>query len=282
MKFNIKKIPNITLHIIKFIFLSVGAFIMIMPFLYMIIGSFKPSVDIVSLKFKLFSQNWTLDNYKYTFATSDIPRAYLNSIIVTVSIVLITIITSTAVGFLLAKYKFKGRELLFYVLLASMMIPAFTSLIPIYILAVKLKLTGNYLGLIFPSIMSAFNIFLMRQFIRGIPDELIESARIDGASDWFIFLKIIIPIAKPAIAIIGIFSFLGAFNDYIWPLVVISDMKLRTLPLILAKYAVFEQGPANVGASFASATIVVLPILIVYAFFQRFFIKGITLTGMKG
>lgn len=254
---------------------------MIFPFIWMIISSFKPNIDIISVNFKLFSPNWTLDNYRQVIKNMPIARAYINSLIVASIITISSIFSSTSAGFLFAKLKFWGRDFLFFIVLSSIMIPAQIVLIPLYLMVSRLHLSNNYIGLIFPFLMNAFCIFLTRQFIYGIPNELLEAAKIDGASDWKIYFKIILPLVKSSIAVVGILTFLWSYDEFLWPLVIVKSTDMMTLPLILGRYSMAEGG-VIAGPSMATTTLILAPILIVYTFFQRFFIKGISMTGMKG
>jgi len=273
----IKIITRISLHVL----LIIGSFFMILPFLWMIISSFKPNIDIISVDFRLFSTNWTLDNYKKIISEMPIGRAYFNSILIATIATAFTIFSSSAAGFLFSKLKFWGRDALFFLVLGSVMIPPQIVLIPLYLMISRMHLVNSYIGLIVPFLINAFGVFLMRQFIYGIPNEIIEAARVDGASDWKIYYRIIIPLVKPAIAVVGILIFLWTYDEFLWPLVVVSKNDMMTLPLILGKYAMAEGGVVA-GASMATTTLVLAPILVVYAFFQRYFVKGMSMTGVKG
>ena len=272
-----KTMPNVGIHIL----LIIGSFFMILPFLWMIISSFKPNIDIISVDFKLFSPNWTLDNYRKVISDMPIERSYFNSIFIATVATISTVFSASAAGFLFSKLKFWGRDALFFLVLGSVMIPPQIVLIPLYLMISKLHLVNSYPGLIIPFLINAFGVFLMRQFIYGIPNELIEAARIDGASDWRIYFRVIIPLVKPAIAVVGILTFLWTYDEFLWPLVVVNKTEMMTLPLILGRYAMAEGGVVA-GASMATTTLVLAPVLIVYVFFQRFFVKGISMTGMKG
>jgi multiple sugar transport system permease protein len=273
----IKIITRISLHVL----LIIGSFFMILPFLWMIISSFKPNIDIISVDFRLFSTNWTLDNYKKIISEMPIGRAYFNSILIATIATAFTIFSSSAAGFLFSKLKFWGRDALFFLVLGSVMIPPQIVLIPLYLMISRMHLVNSYIGLIVPFLINAFGVFLMRQFIYGIPNEIIEAARVDGASDWKIYYRIIIPLVKPAIAVVGILIFLWTYDEFLWPLVVVSKNDMMTLPLILGKYAMAEGGVVA-GASMATTTLVLAPILVIYAFFQRYFVKGMSMTGVKG
>jgi len=272
-----RTMPNISIHVL----LIIGSFLMILPFMWMIISSFKPNLDIISVDFRLFSPNWTLDNYRKVISEMPLGRSYFNSLVIAIIVTVSTVFSSSAAGFLFSKLKFWGRDALFFLVLGSVMIPPQIVLIPLYLMVSRLHLVNSYPGLIIPFLINAFGVFLMRQFIYGIPTELIEAARVDGASDWKIYFRVILPLVKPAIAVVGILTFLWTYDEFLWPLVVVNKTEMMTLPLVLGRYAMAEGGVVA-GASMATTTLVLIPILIVYAFFQRYFIKGISMTGMKG
>ena len=257
-----------------------GGFLMIFPMLFMIFSSFKPSLEIISIDFHLIPRHWTLRNYNRVLEELTLGRGFINSIIVSGLATASVLLTSTAAGFMFAKLKFRGRETLFFVVLASIMLPPQIVLIPLYILMNKFGLINSYMGLIFPFLMYPFGIFLMRQFMMGIPNDLIEAAKIDGASDFAIYFRIIIPLVRQSIAVLAILIFLWTWDEFLWPLVMVNQNEMKTLPLHLAHFTMAEgQFP---GESMAASTLVVVPILIVYAFFQRHFIRGLSMTGMKG
>lgn len=277
-KKNYKIISNI-LRVILHTFLVIGGLVMIFPFIWMIISSFKPSIEVISIPFKILPTKWTLSNYLQVFDELPMVRAYINSLIVSLLITFLVLFSSSAGGYLFAKLRFKGREPLFFFALASMMIPPQIGLIPLFFLVSKLHAANSYLGLVFPFAMSAFGIFLMRQFISGIPDSLIDAARIDGASDFIIYLKVILPMTKSAFSVLGILTFIWSWDEFLWPLVIISGNEMKTLPLVLGH---FTQAESNFpGQSMAASALVIVPVLIVYAFFQRNFVKGMSMTGMK-
>ncbi len=271
-----KYIAKFFLHLI----LITGGLIMIFPMIWMIFSSFKPSLEVISVDFHLLPRTWTVRNYVKVFHELTMGRGYINSIIVSTAVTFFVLLTATASGYLFAKLKFKGREALFLVVLASIMVPPQIILIPLYILVNKFGWINSYQGLIFPFVMNAFGIFLMRQFIYGIPNDLIEAGRIDGASDFRIYVSVIIPLVRSSIAVLGILIFLWTWDEFLWPLVIVNQNELKTLPLLLAHFTMAEgQFP---GESLATATLVIGPVLIIYAFFQRHFVKGMSMTGLKG
>lgn len=262
--------------------LLLGCLATLVPFLWMVSTSLKPSTEIIRVPPTLLPENPTFKNYAFIFDDPKVPleRFYLNSFLVSSAVVLMTLFTSSLAGFIFAKYQFSGRNLLFSLLLATMMIPFQVTMIPLYLLLVKLGLTNSLWGLIVPGMTSAFGIFLMRQFIESIPGELIDAARIDGSSEFDIYARIILPQMGPALATLGIFQFMTTWNDYLWPLIVITTTENRTLPIMLTWYT-SSRGAARHDLTMAASVLVILPILIVYFAFQRWIVQGITMTGFK-
>ncbi|HEB33040.1 hypothetical protein LCGC14_1688700 [marine sediment metagenome] len=260
--------------------LIVGGLMMIFPMVWMIFSSFKPSLEVISVDFHLFPKTWTLRNYVRVFDELKMVRGYINSIVVSITVTFLVLLSATASGYLFAKLRFKGRDFLFFIVLASVMIPPQIVLIPLYILVNKLGWINTYQGLIFPWVMNAFGIFLMRQFMYGIPNDLIEAARIDGASDFRIYFSVIIPLIRSSIAVLGILVFLWTWDEFLWPLVIVNANEMKTLPLLMGHFTQAEQ--VFPGESLAVATLVIGPVLIVYGFFQRHFVKGLSMTGLKG
>lgn len=268
-------------RVIIYSILLLGCTFTLMPFLWMVSTSFKSATEIVKLPPTLIPEKITLQSYQTIFNDPRVPlaRFYLNSIIVTASVVLMVLFTSSLAGYVFAKYQFFGKNVVFTLLLASMMIPFQVMMIPLYLILVRLKITDSLLGLIVPGATSAFGIFLMRQFIESIPSELIDAARIDGASEFGIYSRIILPQMSAALATLGIFQFMGTWNDYLWPLIVITTTEKRTLPIMLTWYN--SQHGARFDLTMAASVLVVLPVLVVYFLFQRWVVRGIALTGFK-
>ena len=257
-----------------------GGLVMIFPMIWMIFSSFKPSLEVISIHFHLLPVTWTIRNYINVFHQLTMVRAYINSIIVATIVTFFAVFSATASGYLFAKLKFKGREVLFFIVLASIMIPSQISLIPLYFLMNKLRWINSYQALVFPFLMNAFGIFLMRQFIYGIPNDLIDAARMDGASNFRIYFSIIIPLVRSSIAVLGILIFSWTWDELLWPLVIVNRNYMKTLPLVLAHFTMAEgKFP---GESMAATTLVIGPVLLVYIFFQRHFVKGMSMTGLKG
>lgn len=260
--------------------LSFGAIIMVFPFVWMTLSAFKQPSEIIAYPPILFPANPSLDLLNRIWTEIDFKRYFANSLLVSVIVTLVQLFTSAFVGYVLAKYRFTGRNVLFFTIIATMMIPWPVLLIPQYLIVLKLGFMNTYWALILPALYSSFGIFLLRQFMHSIPDELIDAARIDGASEPNIFIRIILPMCGPALAALGIFVFMWSWDSFVWPLVVINSESMYTLPLGLATFT--NQYWTDYAAVNAGAFISVIPVLIVFLVLQRRFIEGIALTGMKG
>jgi len=261
--------------------LILGCLYTLVPFLWMILTSFKTATEMIKLPPTIFPEHFTVQSYKAIFTDPHVPlaRFYTNSIIVSVAIVFMVLFTSSLAGFVFAKYRFWGKDFFFTMILATMMIPFQVLMIPAYLILVKLGLVDNLMGLIVPSATSAFGIFLMRQFVESIPSELIDAARIDGSSEFGIYARIVLPQMGAALATLGIFQFMGTWNDYLWPLIVITSTEKRTLPIMLSWYS--SQHGARADLTMAASILVIIPVLITYFIFQRWVVRGIALTGFK-
>jgi multiple sugar transport system permease protein len=268
-------------HFLVVFILTLGLVITLVPFAFIIATSFKTATEIVSATPTFFPKHPTLNNYNTIFNDPNLPllRFYANSIFVTIANIIFNLFTSALIGFLFAKYEFRGKRILFGWFLLTMMIPFQLTMIPNYLILVKLHLVNNLWGLILPSMLNAFGIFMMRQFVSTIPDELLDSARIDGASEFQIFFMIILPELGPSLATLGTLTFMSTWNSYLWPLVVITDTEKRTLPIILTWYS--SQHGNRPDMVMAALVLVLVPILFIYFFFQRWVVAGITLTGFK-
>jgi multiple sugar transport system permease protein len=269
-----------TLIVLLLAFFSVAMFY---PFIWLLLSSFKSGADIVRIPVQLLPEEWTLSAYRLVMDPSrvNLPRAYLNSLIVTIGTVITVLFTSSLGGFVFARLDFPGRNYLFYFILSTTMVPFLTLLIPLYIVMRELQLLNTLWAVWLPSAFSSFGIFLSRQFIYGIPSDLYDAAKIDGSSDFAIYRNIVLPLTKPLLSVLAIFTFLGTFNSYLWPLVVLNDESKLVLPLILTRMA-NRFGGTDYQAVMAGSVLVSLPPLIVFLIFQRNFVQGIALTGLKG
>ena len=264
-----------------YLVLLLGTVVTLLPFLWVLLTSLKSNSEIVRIPPTFFPEKLTFGSYQTIFNDPKVPleRFYLNSLFVAGSRVFITLFTSSLAGFIFAKYKFWGRNIAFAFILVQLMIPFQVVMIPAYLILVKLHLVDSLWGLIIPSMVDAFGIFLMRQFIENIPGELMDAARMDGAGEFRIYRSIILPQMGAALATLGIFTFMGTWNDYLWPLIVITTHERRTLPLLLTWYN--SQHGTRYDLTMAASVLVLLPILLVYIVFQRWIVKGVALTGFK-
>ena len=261
-----------------YIFLSVFSAIMIVPFIWMLLLSFKFQTEI-GMANTILPNVWTLHNYLNVFQRVPIIRWFFNSVIVTVSATVIILFTSTLVGYVFAKYQFRFKNLVFWFILGTMMIPPQTTMIPSFLLINALGLYDKLGALVVPGMVGGFGIFLCRQFIADIPNSLCEAARIDGAKDFYIYFRIIIPLIRPAIGALTIFTFLQYWNDYMLPLIYLNRIESMTMSLAISFFS--TQRSTDIGAIMAAAVLVMMPVTIVFLLFQKQFIKGIAITGLK-
>jgi multiple sugar transport system permease protein len=261
--------------------MAIGAIAMIAPFEWMLATSFSRSANVAMPRIPRF---WPADpsgfNYKVAITNLPLARYYLNSIFVTATSTLGYLFFSSLTGYAFAKGRFVGKSILFVILLTTLMIPFEIRMIPMYLLMKQLHLSDTYAALILPFISGGFGTFLMRQYISAIPDELIDAARVDGASEWTIYARIILPLCGPALAALTVLSALWRWNDVLWPLLVISDRHLYTITFGLAITG-RSQGIFT-GVALATSAIAILPLMLLYLFLQRYIIRGIMLTGLKG
>ncbi|WP_394172212.1 carbohydrate ABC transporter permease [Guptibacillus hwajinpoensis] len=260
------------------LFLIAGGVLVSIPFLWMISSSFKQESDVLNIPPQLIPSNPTFDNYINLFLSLNF-GVYLKNTLIIVFFSIIGLLLNAMAGYGFAKFKFKGKEKLFYIVLATMMIPAQVTMIPVYLLLNEMGLTNTMAGIILPGLAVAFSIFLFRQFMTTIPTDLIEAARLDGAGEFYIFFKLIIPIAKPIFAVQGILTFIGAWNSFLWPLIIANDESLYTLSVGLSLLQ--GQYANNYALQMAGAAFMVVPIVIIFAFFQKYIVEGFTMSGLK-
>lgn len=262
--------------------LILGSIVAIMPFLWMILASFKTGAEVRQIPPTFWPVNPTLENYKTLFADPKLPLTlfYRNSALIATVNTATALFTSSLFGYIFAKFKFPGSKLWFWIILALMMIPFQVTMIPSYLILAKLGLLNKLTGLMIGAAITPFGIFLMRQFSLSIPNEMLDAARVDGASEWRIYWSIVLPQLGPALATLGMLTFMFNWNAYLWPLIVLTEQEKRTLPIILTWYTTQHSNQTQL--SMAAAVLVVLPILLVFLIAQRWIVRGITLSGMKG
>ena len=265
----------------SYVLLTAGLVFMIGPFLWMILGSLKPASDFLRNPPTFLPSEVTTGSYDRLFQQLDFPRFFLNSSVIALAVTVGTLIFCPMLGYALAKLPWRGKGVVMAVVLATLMVPAGITLIPNFILMSNLGLVNTYPGLILPFLAGPFGVFLMRQFMLSIPDELLEAARMDGANEFRVFWSVVMPIATPVLATLGILTFLGSWNSFIYPLVMAQEPQMYTLPVALATFAT-GQYQADHGMLMAGSVVLVVPVLIVFVLFQRWITEGIATTGLKG
>ena len=271
-----KKISSVILNIV----LLLMGVVTVYPFVWMLSSSFKKNNEIMALQQHLLPQLFTVQNYINMNSRFNFMRFFANSLFVTIAITVVVIYTSTICGFVLSKYRFKGREVLFGFILSTMMIPWCVTIIPKYSMIQAFGWIDSYSALIVPAMFSGFGIFMMKQHIATMPDEILEAARIDGANEFSIVRQIVFPLAKNGISSIAIFQFLWAWEDYLWPYLVINTKEKQLLSVGLKMFN--GQYSTDYGALFAATAVSIIPVLLIYLFFQRQFIAGIASSAVKG
>lgn len=262
-------------------FLIFGAVTMLLPYLWMLVSSIKPLHEIQSYPPSFIVTNPTLEPYRDLFRMMPMTRYLFNSFFVAGSITVFNMFAVSLAGYAFAKHKFWGRDKLFFVFVGSLMIPWQVNIIPGFVIVRELGWLNTYRGLIIPSMAwCAFGIFLSRQYIYSIPGEFIDSAKIDGCGEFAIFWRIVFPLIRPVIATLAIFTFLQQWNNFVWPLVIVHDRGMRTLPLALS--VLTGQFGGNVAMVMAGAVVATVPMLVVYLVFQKYVMQGMALMGLKG
>ena len=266
-------------HYLIIAFMGVFSVIMMYPMAWMLVTSFKSNADIHKNKAKFFPAEWTVEGYRSAFEKAPIGDWLVNSIVITAVITFAVILTSTLIGYVFAKYEFKFKRSLFLLMLATMMVPPQVTMIPRYLMIQKMHLFNTRWALIVPGLVSAFAIYLARQFITDVPDSLCEAAKMDGAGPLRIYWSVILPNIKPAIGSIGIFTAMANWNDYLNPLLMLNDIDTMTLPLGLVMFD--SQRSVDLAATMAAAAMIMMPMILIFVLFQRQFIKGMTMSGIK-
>ena len=283
-------------QILVYLGLSVISFIMVAPFLYLVLSSLKTNEEMLAYPPVLIPTVWAWSNYIDTWQHGAFDRYFLNSLYVSGVRTLLTLFTSALAAHSFARLSFPGRGLLFMIVLTTLMLPPQVTIIPVYVLIRYMPLFGGndilgqggtgmintYAGLIIPGYASAISIFLLRQFMMTLPRDLDDAARIDGATEFGIFYRIILPLTKPALAAVALFTFQGTWNEFLWPLLVGQNRQLWTLPVALSRFVIdAETGLVQWPNLLAGTVIATIPIIVVFLFSQKYFIRGIALSGFK-
>lgn len=269
-------VKNLLTHVL----LLVAALILTIPFLWMLSGAFKDTLEVVRMPPQFLPSKYNFDNFIEIRRYFPIERFLLNSIIVSVVTTFMQVLICAMSAYVFAKIKFKGSDIVFMLYLITMMIPFQVIMTPLYVIFQRLDLVDTYLGLVIPGVFSAYGTFLLRQHMMTIPNALLEAAHIDGSTYGGVFLRIILPLSKPALATLTIFSFMGAWNNFLWPLIIINSNNLMTMPLGLTMLTGRWSTVWNV--LMAGNVVSFIPIFIVFLFAQKHFIRGITMSGIKG
>lgn len=265
---------------IDYVLLTAGAFLMVFPFIWMVLSAFKTPSEIASRPPVILPASLRFDNFVYAFKTAPFLRYFVNSVIVTTSIVALTMVTTILAAFAFSKLRFPGRKIIFSSLVVLMMVPFELLVVTLYTIITKLRLINNILALNIPFTSSIFYTYILKNFFDSIPDALYQSAKTDGASDWFFLWRVLVPIAKPSLVSIILLDAISCWNSFLWPLLVTNTSKNRTLPLGL--YAFMSEGGIHYEKLMAAATVVVLPMIILFLFLRKKIVSGVASGGVKG
>ena len=264
---------------VVYFILGVFCVFFLYPFLWMATSTLRPEAEIGELG--LIPSRLTIEHYEEVIRKIPIFRAFLNSLIVAGSVTAGVLVFGSMVGYALARLQFKGRNLIFMIILFTMTLPFQITLIPLYVLMVKFHWVNTYLALIVPYLLSGFSILLFRQHFKTIPQDLIDAARIDGCSEFWILFRVLWPISIPTLITVGILTFMTTWNEVLWPLIVIRDRAMMTMPQVVAIFHIGGQAEARLGVKLAAAMLLALPIILAYSFFQRYFIESMATSGLK-
>ena len=263
-----------------YVVLAVGLLAMVLPFVWMVLSSVKPEAEVRSIPPTWLPETFTLENYRELFDRLRFPTYFLNSAVVAVVVTAGNLAFGSMLGYALAKLDFRGRRVVFALVLGTLMVPGMVTFVPLFVLVSNMGLTNTFPGLILPYLVGPLGVFLMRQYFLGLPDELIQAARVDGAGELRIFWSVMLPLTGPALATLGILTFLSSWNNFLWPLVVAQTEDMYTLPVALALYSV-GQNATQYGLLLAGAVVVVVPVIVLFLAVQRYFVQGIAMTGIK-
>ncbi len=274
---------HIIVSVALYLALFLCAMVILLPSVWAVMTSFKEETAVLDANVTLFPKKWILDNYKDILANHNVPifTWFWNSLKIAVTNVVLYLLIASMAAYAFSRLKFKGREVLFWIAMSSMMIPGVINIIPNYVIIDKLGLVDNMFAMVLPGLGGIGGVFLLRQFMKNIPTSYDESARIDGANEFQIYFKIIVPLCIPVLVTLAIFTFQGSWNDYVWPLIVTNSAQSRTLTAGLATFS--GSYAHQYGKQMAGAVLSALPILLVFIFGQKYFIKGISISGgVKG
>jgi len=260
--------------------LALGAVLALVPLFWMVSASFMPAGQASTYPPRLIPRGATLEHYRALFTRLDLGRSLLNSALIAVTVTVISLVVNSMAGYAFAKLRFRGRDGLFSVLAAGLVIPTQVAMLPLFLLLKQLGLINSYWGVIIPGMASIFGIFLIRQYAQSIPDDLLDAARIDGASELRIYTSIVLPTIVPILATLAIWTFLSTWNDFMWPLIVLSDERRHTLPVALA--SLVGEHMQDTELMMAGSVLTILPVMLVFLFLQRYYIQGVMAGSVKG
>ncbi len=263
-----------------YIFLIITALVTLAPFFWMVSASFMLDGHASTYPPRFIPDQFTLVQYKILFLRLNITRNFLNSLFLSIAVTLISLFLNSMAGYAFAKYKFKGKNKLFNFLLSSMVIPAQVTMLPLFLMLKELGFINTYMAIIIPGLANIFGIFLIRQYALSIPDSLLESARMDGASDFEIYRLIILPLCVPILTTLAIFTFMTTWNDFLWPLIALTDNSMYTLPVALAN--LMGEHTKDPELMMAGSVITIIPVIIVFLALQKYYIRGIMMGSVKG
>ncbi|MFT8813705.1 carbohydrate ABC transporter permease [Oenococcus sp.] len=258
--------------------LLVWGLVTVLPFLWMFLSSFKTNAEISQMTQSFLPKRWTFQNYENLFISGNFGVYLKNTLIITASSFFGLMLNAIA-GYGFAKFNFFGKRILFLAVMATMMIPGQVTMIPVYLILNQVKLTNTLLGILLPGLVGAFSIFLFRQFMSNIPNSVIESARIEGAGEWYIFWHLVVPMSRPVIAVQGILTFIGGWNSFLWPLIIANNQKYYTLSVGLQLLQ--GQHTSDYGIQMAGSSFMVIPIIIIFLIFQKYILQGFSVQSEK-
>lgn len=259
--------------------LAIGAVLTLFPLVWMVLASLMPTGEAQSLPPRWWPSQITFVHYKELFERLNLARYFANSLLIAVAVTVLSMVTNSLAGYALAKLRFPGRDRIYRLLLAGLVIPAQVAMIPLFLLMKQLGLINTYWGVILPSTATILGIFLVRQSALSIPDALLDAARVDGASEWHIYRKIVLPLLRPILVTLGVFTFMTTWNDFMWPLVALIDGDMRTLPVALSILS--GEHVQDTEIMMAGSMLTLFPVLLLFVLIQRYYIEGITAGGLK-
>lgn len=260
--------------------LALGLLLTLTPLLWMLMASLMPAGEANSYPPRLWPSTLTFEHYAALFTRLDLARYLFNSALLASAVTVISLFINSMAGYAFAKFRFWGRDRLFQGLLAALVIPAQVAMLPLFLLLKQFGLINTYWGVVIPGMANIFGIFLIRQYLLAIPDSLLDAARMDGASEFRIYWLLVLPLCRPILVTLGIFTFMGTWNDFMWPLIVLTDSSLYTLPVALAN--LLGEHVQDAELMMAGSVLTVLPVMLLFMVLQRYYIAGIMLGGMKG